>query len=270
MQTQSDWLGPFRGPVRLLTLLTVGIAVLLTGYLIFNRLILGGEIGMNEMLRPEGRVVVYATLISLFVAIPMAGIYLSDMKGSIETDRTGPFDILSLVLSRIAMIGTVMIVMVMFYEVVARYLFEAPTLWANELSLWMASFLFLLAGLYAMQQRSHIRIYIIYDLMPRWMRKLADVISLVLIWAFVICTIWGMYDNAIARIGRWEKFGTAWDPPIPATVIPGILIISLLVALQATSNLIADWNKEEDHHSPADEIDETEIENLRRIAEGKN
>ncbi len=222
------------------------------------------------MLRPEGRVIIYATLVSVFSAVFMAGVYLSDTKGSIETQRTGPFDIISLILSRIAMIGTILIVLVMFYEVVARYAFEAPTLWANELSLWMAAFLFLLAGLYAMQQRSHIRIYIIYDIMPRWMRKTADVISLLLIWVFVICVIWGMYDNAIARFARFEKFGTAWDPPIPATVIPGILIVVTLVALQATSNLIADWNKEEEHHSPADEIDEAEIENLRRIAEGKN
>ena len=63
---------------------------------------------------------------------------------------------------------------------------------------------------------------------------------------------------------RMETFGTAWDPPIPATVKPAILFIILLVTIQAVSNLIADWNKAPEHHSPMDEIDEVEIENIRK------
>ena len=69
-------------------------------------------------------------------------------------------------------------------EVISRYVFSRPTLWANELSLWIASFLFLLAGLYAMQQRSHIRIFIIYEMMPRWAKKAADTFSVMLIVIF--------------------------------------------------------------------------------------
>ena len=125
----------------------------------------------------------------------------------------------------------------------------------------------LLAGQYAMQQRSHIRIYIIYDLMPRWMQKTADVLSVLLIVGFTFALIWGGYADAEKRMLRMETFGTAWDPPIPGTVKPAILIIIMLVAIQAVSNLIADWNKQPEHHSPIDEIDETEIENIRRAVE---
>jgi TRAP-type C4-dicarboxylate transport system permease small subunit len=158
------------------------------------------------------------------------------------------------------MIGIVSVVLVMFYEVVSRYAFNAPTLWANEMSLWIAAFLFMLAGLYAMQQRSHIRIYVIYDIMPRWFQKMADVISVFLIWVFTFTLVWGSFDEAKLKFTRMEAFGTAWDPPIPATIKPAILIIMCLVALQALSNLIADWHKAPAAH---DEIDETEIENIR-------
>ena len=85
----------------------------------------------------------------------------------VEHEPTGWMDRISLVISRICMAVIAFVVAVMFYEVVMRYVFEAPTLWANEMSLWMAAFVFLLSGLYAMQQRSHIRIYILYDMMPR-------------------------------------------------------------------------------------------------------
>ena len=115
-----------------------------------------------------------------------------------------------------------------------------------------------------MQQRSHIRIYLIYDVMPRWLQKSCDVFSTVLICLFSFAIIWGGFNEAWSKMLRWETFGTAWDPPLPATLKPAILIIIALVAIQAISNLIADWNRAPEHHSPADEIDQTESENIRR------
>lgn len=225
-------------------------------------------IGMHELIRPKGRPIVALMLWAIAGSILFASLYLSDTRGAIETEPDGFFDILSLVCSRIAMIMTTLIVIVMFYEVVSRYVFSRPTLWANELSLWIASFVFLLAGQYAMQQRSHIRIYVIYDMMPRFFQKASDIISLVLLLFFVFAMVWGGYDDAMRRFLRMETFGTAWDPPIPGIVKPAILIIIVLVAIQAISNLISDWNKAPEHHGP-DEIDEVEIENIRRTLEDK-
>ncbi|MEO1317404.1 MAG: TRAP transporter small permease, partial [Pseudomonadota bacterium] len=202
-------------------------------------------------------------------ALLSASMYFSDTIGKIESTPQGFFDTLSLVTARLAMMGVIFTVLVMFYEVVARYVFGSPTLWANELSLWIASFLFLFAGQYAMQQRSHIRIYLIYDVMPRWLQKSCDVFSTVLICLFSFAIIWGGFNEAWSKMLRWETFGTAWDPPLPATLKPAILIIIALVAIQAISNLIADWNRAPEHHSPADEIDQTEIENIRRTLEDK-
>lgn len=262
--TESVWLGSLRGPIRLAMIGAVAVTVALCAILIVN-----GEITMNTMVRPEGNPLVIATLCLLALSVLLAAVFLSDSQGSIEVARKGPFDILALVLSRIAMIGTIVLVCVMFYEVVSRYVFEAPTLWANEMSLWMASFLFLLAGLYAMQQRSHIRIYIIYDLFPFWMKKVADIISVALIWFFAYSVVFGSFNTASQKWERFEKFGTAWDPPLPATLWPGLLILVCLVAIQALANLINDWN-DDSTHSPADEIDEVEIENMRRAVEERS
>ena len=209
------------------------------------------------------------TLIVCTITALALGIYLSDFHGSIEPEADGIFDVISLIISRIAMVMVGIIVLVMFYEVIARYVFASGTKWANELSLWIAGIVFLFAGLYAMQQRSHIRIYIIYDMMPRWMQKSADVLSLILIWIFVATLIWGGYTDMIKKLERMETYGTAWDPPIPSTTYAAIMIVIFMVALQALSNLIADWNKSPEHHSPMDEIDEVEIENIRKTLEDK-
>lgn len=182
----------------------------------------------------------------------------------IEEEMDGLFDRVSVFFGRVTALLIATLVFVMLFEVVMRYIFEKPTLWANELSLWMAGFIFLLAGLYAMQQRSHIRIFLLYDMMPRWMQKLADTVSVALIWVFTVSMIWGAYNEAKAKLLRWETFGTAFDPPIPATLKSMILFVISLVALQALSNLFADWNKAPQHHSP---VDEDEIEELKHELE---
>ncbi len=267
MQQDSLWLGALRQPVRWIAIACTCVVAVLYVWFVANAFTYEDAVGMHEMIRPQGRPLVAIMLYALGGALLFISIYLSDSRAAIEVEPDGIFDIISLVLSRMAMIMIALIVVVMFYEVVARYVFSRPTLWANELSLWIASFVFLLAGLYAMQQRSHIRIYVIYDMMPRWLQKSSDILSLFLIWFFTFAMVWGGYDDAMRRFLRMETFGTAWDPPIPGIVKPAILIIICLVALQALSNIFADWNKAPEHHSAADDIDESEIENIRKTLE---
>lgn len=266
MEQDSLWLGSLRQPVRLVAIGFTAVVAVLFVWFVGNRLLSSDAIGMHEMIRPTGRPLVLIMLLAIAGSILSVSIYLSDTRGAIEYKPDGVFDIISLICSRIAMIMVTLIVIVMFYEVVSRYLFSRPTLWANELSLWIASFVFLLAGQYAMQQRSHIRIYVIYDMMPRWMQKSSDILSLFLIWFFTFAMVWGGFDDALRRFLRMETFGTAWDPPIPGIVKPAILIIICLVALQALSNIISDWNKAPEHFS-ADDIDEVEIANIRKTLE---
>jgi TRAP-type C4-dicarboxylate transport system permease small subunit len=147
----------------------------------------------------------------------------------------------------------VALVLVMFFEVIARYVFEKPTLWANELSLWMAGAIFLFSGLYAMQQRSHIRIYLLYDMMPRSIQRVCDLVSTALIVGFAFIMLWGSYNEARDKFMRWETFGTAFDPPIPATIKPLLIVFICLVALQAVINLISDWGKDKEIHAVVDE-----------------
>lgn len=171
----------------------------------------------------------------------------------VEHEVTGWIDRLNFWFSRVSMWLVAVIIGVMAYEVVMRYAFERPTLWASELSLWLAGMVYLFAGLYAMQQRSHIRIFILYDIAPRWLRKLFDVISTACIVLFAMATVWGGYGEAKAKLLRWETFGTAFDPPIPATMKPLVLLTVIILALQAVSNLIYDWKREPESHSPLDD-----------------
>lgn len=159
----------------------------------------------------------------------------------VEHERSGPVDWLNWSFSRIAMWGPAFIVAIIFYEVFMRYILFKPTLWVNEMSLWIGGAIYVTSGLYAMQQRSHIRIFVLYDIAPLWLRRVFDVISVLCVCIFVFAVVWGGYGEAAAKFWRWEAFGTAFDPPIPATNKPLILCTLLILALQAISNLIRDW-----------------------------
>lgn len=183
-------------------------------------------------------------------------------RAGMEFESWKPADRLAVFIGRVTMMLIVCLTTVMLYEVMLRYVFEAPTLWANEMSLWLAGFVFLCAGLYAMQQRSHIRIVLLYDAVPRWLQRVFDTISTILIVTFAFFLIYGGYGEAFDKFYRWETFGTAFDPPIPATLKPMVLLIVGLVAIQAVVNLISDWNKEEVHYGGED-LDEEEIARIK-------
>jgi TRAP-type C4-dicarboxylate transport system permease small subunit len=184
-------------------------------------------------------------------------------RAPMEFESWKPLDRLAVFIGRLTMMLIVLLCSVMIYEVILRYVFEAPTLWANELSLWLAGFVFLCAGLYAMQQRSHIRIFLLYDMLPRTLQRVCDVISTSLIVLFAFFLIYGGYGEAFDKFYRWETFGTAFDPPIPATLKPMVLLVMVLVAFQAVVNLVSDWNAEPVIHSAADDIDEDELRRLK-------
>ncbi len=163
-------------------------------------------------------------------------------------------DWLSIAVSRVAMYIVPFIVAIIFYEVVMRYLFLRPTLWVNEMSLWLAGMVYLVGGIYVMQQRGHIRIFMLYDVVPRWVQRLFDVISTLCICLFSAAIVWGGAQEAWDKLLRWETFGTAWDPPIPATMKPLVLLTVVLISVQAVANLIVGWGKEKEEHDLVEEV----------------
>ena len=219
--------------------------------------------GMSGLFGGYADVLDWAALV-LIPILFVAGM-LSLKVYSMEFQKWRPIDRVALFIGRCTMILILSMTGVMLYEVFLRYALEAPTKWANELTLWMGGFVFLCSGFYAMQQRCHIRIFLLYDMFPRWLQRTCDIISAGLLVIFAFFMIYGSYKQVfITKFYKWEMFGTAFDPPIPATVQPAILIIITLVAIQAVINVISDWNAEPVTHTAADELDEDELAAIKK------
>ncbi len=200
-------------------------------------------------------------LIGLFVFLNLGA--MTVRRAPMEFEAWSPRDRVAVFIGRVTMLLIAILTLVMLSEVFMRYVINDSTIWATELSLWLAGFVFLMSGLYAMQQRSHIRIYLLYDVLPRWAQRACDVVSTVLIVLFAAALIYGGANEAFGKFYRWELYGTAFDPPLPATIKPMILIVVALVAVQSILNLFADWNAEPVTHSAADDIDQDELERLK-------
>ena len=210
-----------------------------------------------------------ADIIDWFALIMMPVLFFFGAHGlrvaSMEFQQWRGIDRVALFVGRATMMMILSMTLVMLYEVFMRYVVEKPTLWANELTLWIAGFVFLCSGFYAMQQRCHIRIFLLYDMVPRWLQRVFDMFSALMVVTFAFFLVYGSFKQVfIVKFYKWEMFGTAFDPPIPATVQPMILIIVTLIAIQAVINVISDWNLEAVVHTAADDIDEEELKAIKR------
>ncbi len=127
---------------------------------------------------------------------------------------------------------------ILLMEVILRYVFHSPTLWAHETTSFLTSVGFLFGGLYCIARDKHIRVVLIYDSLSHKMRRYFNiVISLIncLAAGIFAWASWQMVKRAaFAPDGsvRFEASGSAWNPPFPAFTKIFLLIILILMTVQ--------------------------------------
>jgi len=134
-------------------------------------------------------------------------------------------------------------VVISFYEIIARYFFNAPTTWVHEATIGMVAICYLVGGVYCLANDKHIRIGIIYFGTTGRTRQLLDIFnaSLTLLFAVVLVyASWlmaekGWFDPSGAL--RLERSGSAWNPVIPAIVKLTLVFVSVILALQSILHL---------------------------------
>lgn len=128
--------------------------------------------------------------------------------------------------------GIVASMAILINEVVLRYVFNAPTIWAHETTIFLCGIAFIYGGLYCSAHDKHIRVVLIYDMVPLRVRRVFDiVISLICAAASAMFAwaAWIMVQRAAFRPDgsfRLERSGSAWDP-----VYPGLLKVFMLIVL---------------------------------------
>ena len=135
----------------------------------------------------------------------------------------------------------VVVVLVMTYEVIMRYIFTAPTMWAYETSMMLGAITYALAFCYTHRHRAHVRVDVLYmRLSPRG-RAIIDVIGALLLFFPLIILL---TDISIDWAWRaWEinekSVETYWYPPI-APVRTALAVGLILFLLQGGAQFFRD------------------------------
>lgn len=151
-------------------------------------------------------------------------------------------------------VGIVCSMLILIQEIVLRYVFGAPTIWAHETTVFLCALAFVYGGLYCTARDQHIRVVLLYDHVTGRARRVLDVaISLVSMVAslFFAWAAWIMVKRAIFRPDgslHFETSGSAWDPAYPAWLKLFLLATLTVMAVQF---LILAWNHARKASDPA-------------------
>ncbi|MHC8509881.1 MAG: TRAP transporter small permease subunit [Rhodospirillales bacterium] len=125
------------------------------------------------------------------------------------------------------------------YEVFVRYVLNAPTVWAFDMSVQMYGALFLMAGAYALSQDAHVRGDVIYRLFSvRTQAKLDLVLFVIFFMPGVFALTWYGYGYAA---DSWSYKEVSWSSPSRIqiyffkTLIP---VAGVLLLLQGLAEII--------------------------------
>jgi len=124
-------------------------------------------------------------------------------------------------------------------EVIRRYLFNAPTVWANELTQMLFGAYIVLAGGYILAIEGHVNVDILYSRLSRKTQAILDIITSVLF--FMFCLMMVYYGGSLAweSLSTFEHSQSAWNPPIYPVKLT-IPIGAGLLLLQGIAKLIRD------------------------------
>lgn len=131
------------------------------------------------------------------------------------------------------------VVLVIVYEVILRYVFAAPTIWAHEVMIYLCAMIYIMGGAYTQYLRKHISMDIFYSRYSLRGRAILDLITFPFFCLFVGALLWAGADRAWDAVMIMETTGTHWNPPI----WPVLLLIplgALLLLLQGLSKFIDD------------------------------
>lgn len=132
----------------------------------------------------------------------------------------------------------IVIVFMLFlsYEVVCRYFFNAPTIWAHELSGFCFAAYLALTGPWILLRKEHVSVDILYNRYSPRTKNIADIFAGLLTIFFFVVLFYIGGKNALHAITTQQVSYTVWGPPL-GPVRAMIPLASLLFLIQALANL---------------------------------
>ena len=146
-------------------------------------------------------------------------------------------DAVSRLFGAVAAVLVIVLVVLMLYDVVLRYVLNAPTTWGNDLNTWLMGSSFVLSIAYAMSTDSHVRVDLLYSQQTRRHIRIVDLIGLPFIVLPTVAWITvGLSDHFMTAYRTGERSGSGgWNPivwPFKLILLIGFAIFTVQIAAE--------------------------------------
>ncbi len=127
--------------------------------------------------------------------------------------------------------------LIVAFEVVMRYVFSRPTIWALEVNQTLLCIYSALAGGYTLLHQGHVNVEIVYQYFGTKTRLVIDILTYFLFFGFIIILLWQTWDMAIDSLIIRERSESLFGLPLyPAKI--SIVVGTLLILLQGIANFL--------------------------------
>ena len=149
---------------------------------------------------------------------------------------------LSLWSGRIGAVIVLPLVFAMVFEVISRYAFAAPTIWAFELSYMMMGTIFLLGLSYALLVGQHVNVDFIHQRLPRRAIAVIDAIGYAILTCMLFWMLTVLAQNVVDTYRTCEGSGlSAWNPkvwPYRTIYVVGFALFALQSLAKTIENFL--------------------------------
>jgi TRAP-type mannitol/chloroaromatic compound transport system permease small subunit len=127
-------------------------------------------------------------------------------------------------LSRLATLAVLALVVLVTANVIARYFFASGTVWLQELEWHLLVPIALFGASYALATGDHVRVDMLYERFPPWLRHAVDLLAAVV--GIVVCVL--MIKFSVAYV--LQSVATLEGSPDPGG-LPGRFVLKALIPL---------------------------------------
>lgn len=169
--------------------------------------------------------------------------------------------------------GIFILTAAVMYEVIMRYFFNAPTLWAFDFTIQMYGAVFMMGGASAMSTKTHVKADMYYNKMSQKGQAILDLILFICFYAPGVFAL--TYAGYFYAKKAWIVHETSWNSPAQIQIyfskslipIAGLLLVIIGISEIFRCIICIKTGKWPER---IDDVEETEKMILRKIQKGES
>jgi TRAP-type mannitol/chloroaromatic compound transport system permease small subunit len=148
-------------------------------------------------------------------------------------------DSISIWTGKISSVLIFIVVFVVLYEVVARYVFRAPTQWGSEAMVMGCAMVYIMAGAWVSHSDKHMKMELLYGRLSAKGKALLDAVTFSFFILYIGMLFWGTAKFSWESILLKETSSSGWNPPV-YPLKTALAVGTLLVLLQGVVKFMRD------------------------------